>query len=68
VNACVSKPVNACITAVGCFITFYKTHHNDVAHKDDTHDCVENEFSCHGPVIDFEFNLCIGKFSQNQFL
>jgi hypothetical protein len=59
----VSKPVisrvNACISAsltttVVCFIAFYKMHHNHVAHKDDTQDCIENEFGCHG------FDYCGG--------
>jgi hypothetical protein len=29
-------------------------HDTYVAHKDDEHDYIENEFGCHGPGIDFD--------------
>jgi hypothetical protein len=36
------------------FISFYKIHDKHVANKDDNHDCVENDFGCHG------FDYCGG--------
>ena len=63
-NACIS----ASLTATGvCFILFYKMHDTYVAHKDDTHDYIENEFGCHGPVIDFDLTYAQVNSSQNQF-
>jgi hypothetical protein len=42
-------------------------HYSHVAHKHDEHDYIENEFGCHGPVIDFDLTYAQSNSSQNQF-
>jgi hypothetical protein len=55
------------LTAGVCFISFDDMHYSHVAHKHDEHDYIENEFGCHGPVIDFDLTYAQGNSSQNQF-
>jgi hypothetical protein len=46
-------------------------HYNHVAHKDDTQDCIENEFGCHCDAmtqIDFDYLFELILKIPNQFL
>jgi len=59
------------LTAGVCFISFDDMHYNHVAHKDNTQDCIENEFGCHCDAmtqIDFDYLFELILKIPNQFL